>query len=297
VTPDHHPQTIAVSNVIVTAAVSGSNPTREMNPAVPYTPEEIANEIVACCEAGAAVAHVHVREPETGAPSHRLDLFQEVVERVRSRCDIVLNLTTSGLNLTGDDVDERRLEPVELRPEMASLDIGSVNFSNRVFQNAPVFGMLAAERMRARGVKPEIEVFDFGHIAQARDLIEKGYFEDPPYFQLCMGIRWGIPATPENLLSMRRSLPEGAPWSVLGVGRMQLPMIAMGLLLGGHVRVGFEDNLYIRKGVLARSNAEFVEQAVQLARQLQREVATPDEARVMLNLRRLPSGNAVPRRN
>lgn len=274
-----------MSKVIITAAVCGSNPTREMNPAVPYTPAEIADEVVACCDAGAAIAHVHVREPETGAPSHRLELFREVVDRVRSRCDIVLNLTTSGLNLTGDDIDERRLEPVELLPELASLDIGSVNFSNRVFENAPAFGILAAERMRARGVKPEIEVFDVGHIAQARDMIQNGYFEDPPYFQLCMGIRWGIPATPEHLLMMQRNLPEGAPWSVLGVGRMQLPMITMSLILGGHVRVGFEDNLYIRKGELARSNAQFVEHAAHLARQLHRDVASPDDARTMLGLR------------
>jgi 3-keto-5-aminohexanoate cleavage enzyme len=256
-----------------------------MNPAVPYTPAEIADAVVESCEAGAAVAHVHVRDPESGAPSHRFDLFEEVVERVRSRCDIVLNLTTSGLNLSGENIIERRLEPVALHPELASLDVGSVNFSQFTFHNPPEFGEIAAQRMREAGVKPEIEVFDLGHIEQAKDLIAKRFFDDPPYFQLCMGIRWGIPATPANLLAMQRSLPEGAPWSVLGVGRAQLPMIAMSVLLGGHVRVGFEDNLFLRKGELARSNAEFVEQAVRLVQTLQREPATPDEARALLKLR------------
>ena len=274
-----------MSKVILTAAVVGSHPTRAMHPAVPYTPAEIADAVVESHEAGAAVAHVHVREPETGAPSHRPELFEEVVERVRARCDVLLNLTTSGLHLEGDDVTARRLAPVALRPELASLDIGSVNFRDRPFVNPPSFAEEAARQMQAHGVKPEIEVFDLGHIAQARALIEAGLVDDPPYFQLCMGVGWGIPATPEHLLAMHRSLPDGAVWSVLGVGRSQLPMITMGVLLGGHVRVGFEDNLYLRKGVLAPSNAELVEQAARLVRTLQREVATPEEARAMLGLR------------
>ncbi len=273
-----------MTKVIITAAVCGSNPTKAMNPAVPYTPAEIADEVVACSEAGAAIAHVHVRDPETGAPSHRLDLFAEVIERVRARCPILLNLTTSGLNLRGDDITDERLVPITLRPELASLDIGSVNFRARSFINPPDFGETAAQRMRDHGVKPEIEVFDVGHIEQAKHLIDRGFFDDPPYFQLCMGIKWGIPATPENLLLMHRSLPAGVPWSALGVGRTQLPMITMSLLLGGHVRVGFEDNLYLRKGVLAESNAQFVEMAVHLAHTLHREVATPDDARAILKL-------------
>ena len=273
-----------MTKVIITAAVCGSNPTKAMNPAVPYTPEEIADAVVACSEAGAAIAHVHVRDPQTGAPTHRLNLFAEVVERVRARCPILLNLTTSGLNLQGDDVTEARLAPITLRPELASLDIGSVNFRTRPFINPPDFGETAAQRMRDHGVKPEIEVFDIGHIEQAKHLIAQGFFDDPPYFQLCMGIQWGIPATPENLLTMHRSLPAGVPWSVLGVGRAQLPMITIGLLLGGHIRVGFEDNLHLRKGVLAESNTQFVEMAVHLVHTLHREVATPDDARAILNL-------------
>lgn len=274
-----------MDKVIITAAVTGSRPTKAMNPAVPYTPAEIAQAAVEAHAAGAAVAHIHVRDPETGAPSSRRELFEEVLDRIRSRCDMLVNLTTSGLNLTGADANQRRLEPVALRPELCSLDVGSVNFRDRLFANPPDFGELAAERMRAHGVKPEIEVFDVGHVAQAVDLIERGMVEAPPYFQLCMGVNWGIPATPENLIFLQRQLPAGAQWSVLGVGRAQLAMITLGVLLGGHVRVGFEDNLYLRKGMLACSNAEFVEQAVRIVHMLQREVATPSEARAMLGLR------------
>ena len=171
-----------------------------------------------------------------------------------------------------------------MRPELCSLDVGSVNFRDGLFANPPAFGETAAQRMHEFGVKPEIEVFDVGHIDQALDMVDRGLLAEPPYFQLCMGVQWGIAATPENLLFMRGKLPANAQWSVLGVGRGQLPMITMGLLLGGHIRVGFEDNLFLSKGVLAASNAAFVEQAVKLAQQLQREVATPAEARRILQL-------------
>ncbi|MGQ9584599.1 MAG: 3-keto-5-aminohexanoate cleavage protein [Anaerolineae bacterium] len=274
-----------MEKVIITAALTGSRTTREANPAVPYTPQEIAHAAVECCRAGAAIAHIHVRDPETGGPSMRLDLFREVLDRIRRACDMLVNLTTSGWMLSGPDVIEQRLGPVTLRPDLCSLDIGSVNFRERAFVNPPEWGEVAARRMREYGVKPEIEVFDVGHIYQALACIERGLFDPPPYFQLCMGVRWGIAATPENLLFMKDKLPPEARWSVLGVGQGQLPMITLGILLGGHIRVGFEDNVYLRKGVLARSNAQFVEMAVNLAHQLQREVATPSEAREMLGLR------------
>lgn len=273
-----------MNKVIVTVAVNGSRPTKAMNPAVPYTPAEIADAAVEAHRAGAAIAHIHVRDPESGAPSSRLELFAEVLDRIRSRCDMLVNLTTSGLHVTGQDALEQRLAPVQLRPDLCSLDIGSLNFRDRLFANPPEFGEEAARRMQAAGVKPEIEVFDVGHIDQALDLIGRGLIEPPPYFQLCMGVKWGIPATPENLLFMRSKLPADAQWSVLGVGAAQWTMVAMGVLLGGHVRVGFEDNLHLHKGVLARSNAELVEQAVRIAQALQREVATPAEARAMLHL-------------
>jgi 3-keto-5-aminohexanoate cleavage enzyme len=273
-----------MEKVIVTAAVTGSKPTREVNPAVPYTPEEIAQSAVECYEAGAAVAHIHVRDPETGNPDFRIELFQEVMDRIRSKCDMLVNLTTSGLFLAGPNLIERRLQPVALQPELCSLDLGSINFPDAVFLNPPEWGRSAAERMREYGVKPEIEVFDVGHIYQASALIEEGLIDGPPYFQLCLGVRWGIEATPENLLFMKSKLPPDARWSVLGVGRAQKRMIALGILLGGNVRVGFEDNIYLREGILAKSNAQLVEMAVDLIRVLDREPATPDEARQILGI-------------
>jgi 3-keto-5-aminohexanoate cleavage enzyme len=275
-----------MEKVIVTAAVTGSRPTKEMNPAVPYTPEEIAQSAVECHEAGAAVAHIHVRDPETGKPDFRIELFQEVMDRIRSRCDMLVNLTTSGLFLTGPNLIERRLQPVALRPDICSLDLGSINFPDAVFLNPPEWGRSAAERMREYGVKPEIEVFDVGHIYQASALIEGGLVDGPPCFQLCMGVRWGIEATPENLLFMKSKLPPDARWSVLGVSRAQKQMIALGILSGGNVRVGFEDNIYLREGILAKSNAQLVEMAVDLIRVLDRDPAPPAEARQMLGIDR-----------
>ena len=275
---------VSNSKIIITAAVAGSRPTRDMHPAVPYTPGEIADAALACWQAGAAIAHIHVRNPQTGAPSSERHLFAEVLKRIRGESDMIVNLTTSGLNITGGDVIERRLEPVDLNPEICSLDVGSFNFPDRLFSNPPAFGITAAKRMQAAGVKPEIEVFELGHIAQASHLIEQGLVHPPAYFQLCMGVRWGIPATFENLLLMQRALPAGALWSVLGVGRAQLPMITMGILMGGHIRVGFEDNLFIQKGSLASDNAQFVSWALKLIQILGREVASPGEARQILHL-------------
>jgi len=270
--------------IIITAAVTGSSPTKEMNPAVPYTPGEIVSAAVDCHKAGAAVTHIHVRDPETGRPDFKIELFKRILEGIRERCDMIVNLTTSGLRLSGTDVMAQRLQPVSLKPDMCSFDLGSMNFRDRAFVNPPEWGEAAATCMRENRVKPEIEVFDVGHIYQALDLIQRGMIEAPPYFQLCMGARWGIEGTAENLLFMKSKLPPDAVWSVLGVQRAQLPMITMGMLLGGHARVGFEDNLYLRRGVLADSNARMVEMAVDLAERLGRSVATPDEARGILGI-------------
>lgn len=275
-----------MEKTIISVAVCGSGPMKDKNPAVPYTPKEIAEAAIECCKAGAAITHIHVRDPETGIVCSRLELFKEVVDRIRERCDIAINLTTSGGNIPGINIFEERLEPVTLQPELCSLDVGSMNFGDGVFLNPPAWGRTAAKRMREYGVKPEIEVFDMGHMAQAHQLIDEGLFEEPLFIQLCMGAGWGIEATPEHLLAMAKQLPPKAQWSVLGVGRTQLPMITMGILLGGHIRVGFEDNIYLRRGVLLKSNAEMVEVAANLVAQLQREVATPDEARQILGLTR-----------
>jgi 3-keto-5-aminohexanoate cleavage enzyme len=273
-----------MEKLIITAAITGSRPTKEMNPAVPYSPDEIAQAAIECHHAGAAIVHIHVRDPETGQPDSNIELFRDVVDRIRSECNLIINLTTSGLHIDDPNPIEIRLQPVSLRPEICSLDIGSVNFPDRAFINPPDWGETATKRMLERGVKPEIEIFDVGHIAQALSLISKGLFQEPLYFQLCMGVKWGIEATPENLIFLRNKLPVGSRWSVLGVGKHQLPMITMGILLGGNIRVGFEDNIYLGEGILAESNAQLVTMAVELSRHLQREIATPDEARQILGI-------------
>ena len=271
------------NKIIITAAVTGSFPTKEMNLAVPYTPEEIVNSAVDCHKAGAAITHVHVRDPKTGRPAYDIDLFRRVLEGIRNRCDMVVNLTTSGLRLAPDDIS-RRLEPISLKPDICSFDLGSVNFQDRVFINSPKWAESAATFMQKKGVKPEIEVFDVGHIYQAIDLVDRGLIKAPPYFQLCMGVKWGISATPENLLFMKSKLPSTAVWSVLGIQKSQLSMITMGILLGGHIRVGFEDNIYLKKGVLLSSNAQMVEIAADLAERLGRSIATPEETRRILGI-------------
>lgn len=274
-----------MDKLIITAAVTGAGPTREQNPNLPITPAEIAEEALRCWRAGAAIVHVHVRDPQSGRPAFEKPLFAEVVERVRAASDMLVNLTTSAFNLTGDNVGEQRLMPLELAPDLCSLDVGSLNFrGGRVFVNPADWVETAAARMRQAGVKPEIEVFELGHARQAADLVARGLVDAPPYFQICLGIPWGAPADLDALLAIRDRLPAGAQWSALGAGPSQLPLTTHALLLGGHVRVGFEDNLYLSRGVKAASNAQFVERTVELARMLQREVASPAEARAMLGL-------------
>jgi len=271
--------------IIITVAVTGSFPTKEMNPAVPYSPKEIAEAAVDSYKAGAAIVHVHVRDPKTGKPDFRIELFQEVLNRIRDACDMVINLTTSGFWLTGPDIMQKRLGPVYLKPDICSLDLGSMNFKDRVFNNPPQWSETAAKCMQENSVKPEIEVFEPGHIRQAVNLINKGLIDAPPYFQLCMGVQWGIEATAESFLFMKSQLPDEALWSVLGIGKDQLTMVTLGILLGGHVRVGFEDNLYLSKGVLAKSNAQMVERVADLAERLGRNIATANEARRILGIR------------
>lgn len=273
--------------IIITVAVTGSFPTKEMNPAVPYTPKEIADAAVESAKAGAAIAHIHVRDPKTGGPEFKAGLFKEVLDRIREKSDMIVNLTTSGLRLKSPDIISRRLQPVHLKPDMCSLDLGSMNFRDSVFNNPPQWSQEAAKCMQENDVKPEIEVFDVGHVHQAVDLIKRGLINSPPYFQMCMGVKWGIEASPENLLFMKSKLPQDALWSVLGTGKSQIPMITMGILMGGNVRVGFEDNIFIKKGLLAKNNAQMVEVATDLAERLGRSAATPDEARQMLGIKKL----------
>ncbi len=271
--------------VIISAALVGSRPTKEMNPAVPYSPAEIADSAVEAYHAGAAIVHIHVRDPETGRPSSDFALFAEVVERIRARCPVLVNLTTSGFNLESQDPDAR-LEPLALQPDICSLDVGSVNFDSRPFVNSPHWCDTAARRTQDLGIKPELEVFDAGHIDQAADLVARGLVDAPPWFQICLGIKWGMPASLGNLLFMHSLLPAGVEWSVLGVGRHQLEVTTMAPFLGGHIRVGFEDNLYMARGTLAQSNAQLVERATNILRLINLAPATVAETRTILNLPR-----------
>ncbi|MGQ9695901.1 MAG: 3-keto-5-aminohexanoate cleavage protein [Thermodesulfobacteriota bacterium] len=288
-----------MDKVIITVAVTGSMPTRAQHPRLPITPAEIADAAYECFNEGAAIVHVHVRDPQTGKRSMALEHYAEVVERLRAKCPLIINLSTGpGGQLTiGPDNQpimessymaspEKRVEHVmKLKPEMCSLDVGSANAPFGLFVNAEAVIDKMAELIKQAGVKPEIEIFDVGHIQIAKRLIRLGLVEKNAHFQLCMGTRMGVPATPKQAIHLAESLPPGVTWSIFGVGASQIPMVGMGVLLGGHVRVGFEDNLYIKKGVLAKSNAELVKRAVEIIRALNKEVASAEETREILSLK------------
>lgn len=285
-----------MDKVIITVAVTGSRPTREMNPNLPITPEEIADSAIESFNEGASVVHVHVRHPETGLPSMEVTLYERVVERIRAKCNMIINLSTGagGRLYIGKDGQpdmksstlaspEKRVEHIlKLKPELCSLDIGTMNFGDGVFVNSQYVVDKMAEMIRDAGVKPEVEVFEVGHIQTANRLLSLGLVEKPAHFQLCMGTMAGIAATPKNAVHFSECLPQGHTWSIFGVGRTQFPMVAMGVLLDGHVRVGFEDNLFISKGVLAKSNAELVKRTVDIIRDLNKDVASVKEAREIL---------------
>jgi uncharacterized protein (DUF849 family) len=290
-----------VEKVIVTVALVGGITTREKNPNVPMTPKEIAESAIESHHAGAAICHVHVRDPETHEPSSKLELYQEVVERIREKCDMIINLSTGfGGRLEYNpgakgrpwdtshlkSPEERAEHVIKLKPELCSLDVGTLNFGQRAFVNLVSIVETMATMIKQAGTKPELEVFDIGHIRIASHLVNKGLVEKPPLFQLCLGIPWGIEATAENLVYMRNNLPGDALWYAFGTGSSQFPMAAASVVMGGHIRVGFEDNIYIKKGTLAKSNAQLVAKAVDIAKLMDREVASAQEARQILKLRK-----------
>lgn len=290
---------MANTKVVITVAVTGSIGAISRNPNLPITPKEIAKSAIDAYSAGASVAHIHVRDPVTGEPSMALELYQEVFERIRENSDMLINLTTgAGARIVPDNRNpvgldfgttwsspERRTEHiVTLKPELCSLDIGSVNFGSRVFANILPHVEDMAKRIKEAGVKPELEVFDMGHVAIGHHMLEKGVVDHPPIFQLCLGIEWGIPATTKNMLMMKESLPLDAIWAGFGIGPSSFPMVAQSSLLGGNVRVGFEDNFYLSHRNPASSNAQLVKKAVDILRVLDKEPASPQEAREILGL-------------
>jgi len=268
------------SRLIITAALVGAELSRADHPGLPLTPEEIGQAAAEAREAGASMVHLHVRD-EAGQPTQDLEAFRRAIEAIRARCDVIIQVSTGGaVGMTA----EERLQPVYLRPEMASLTTGSVNFGDQVFLNPWPLVEQFARVMQEQGVKPEIEIFDVGMIATALRLLKRGLIDEPLHFNLVMGVAGGIPATPRGLLHLVESLPPGATWSVAGIGQAQTPMATMAIVMNGHVRVGFEDNIYYTKGVLAQSNAQLVARVVRIARELGREVASPAEARSMLGI-------------
>ena len=290
-------------NVIITCAVTGSGDTAHKHPDLPKTPEEIANASIEAARAGAAVAHIHVREPDTGAPSRRVELFSEVVDRIRdSDTDVIINLTTGigGDLWLGPDDDPlnfaeetdcvgqvERMKHVEATlPEICSLDCGSFNYlgGNYVYVGTQDMVEMGARRFQELGVKPELEVFDTGQVWFAKHMIEQGMIDAPPLFQICLGIPWGAPATTNVFQCMVNELPEGCNWAGFAIGRMEFPMVSQAVMLGGNVRVGLEDNLYLEKGVLA-SNGQLVERAVNIIENMGASVQTPAAARETLGLK------------
>ncbi|MGX1885021.1 3-keto-5-aminohexanoate cleavage protein [Streptomyces sp. NPDC055287] len=288
--------------VIITCALTGAGDTVRKSPHVPVSPEQIARSAVEAAEAGAAVVHIHVRDPESGIPSRDPRLYREVVERIKETgTDVVINLTAG---MGGDlviDPDEPlkhlpgtdlvsgldRLPHVEdLLPDICTLDCGSLNFGDgsNLYVSTPDMLRTGAKRVQELGVRPELEIFDTGQLWFAKQLLAEGLLDDPTVFQLCMGIPWGAPADPGVLQSMVNMLPHGAQWASFALGRMQMPWVAQSILLGGHVRVGLEDNLYLGKGNRA-TNAQLVERAVTITESLGARVATPDEARHQLGLK------------
>jgi uncharacterized protein (DUF849 family) len=288
--------------VIITCALTGAADTVARSEFVPVTPEQIAASAIEAANAGAAVVHIHVRDVESGHGSRDVALYREVVRRVRSSgVDVVINLTAGmGGDLVIDQEDP--LKPVdgtdlvngldrlphveELLPDICTLDCGSLNFGegSQLYISTPDMLRVGAKRIQELGVKPELEIFDTGHLWFAKKMITEGLIDSPPLFQLCMGIPYGAPPEPELLQAMVHLLPEDAQWASFAIGRDQLPWVAQSVLLGGHVRVGLEDNLYLERGVKA-TNGQLVERAVNIVENLGAKVATPDAARRMLGLK------------
>lgn len=292
-------------DVFITCAVTGSGGTQDRSPHVPRTPQQIAESAIAAAKAGAAIVHCHVREPDSGAPSRRVDLYREVTDRIRdSGTDVIINLTAGmggdlvlgsaevplPLNEAATDMagaTERMEHVAECLPEICTLDCGTMNFAEAdyVMANTPSMLRTMARITADLGVRAEIEAFDTGHLWFARQLAEEGMIESPVLVQLCMGIPWGAPDDLNTLMAMINNIPPDWYFSAFSIGRNEMPYVAAAVLAGGNVRVGLEDNLYLEKGVLA-TNAQLVERAVRIVTDMGAEVMAPDAVRKMLNLQK-----------
>ncbi|HYV65155.1 MAG TPA: 3-keto-5-aminohexanoate cleavage protein [Myxococcales bacterium] len=265
---------------ILTAAICGAETTREQTPYLPITADELAAEAERCAKAGASVVHLHVRKDD-GTPSQDRALFAKAIRAIRARCDIIVQTSTGGA--VGMSADERA-QPLECDPEMATLNAGSLNFGDDVFLNPFPMVREFARRMREKGIVPELECYDAGHVESCLALAKDGAISLPAHFDFVLGVRGGLSASEENLRFLLGKLPEGSSFSVAGIGRHQLPMAELSLRLGGHARCGLEDNVYLSKGVLAKGSFELVARVAEMARAAGRTVATPAQARALLRI-------------
>ncbi len=277
--------------VIISAALTGVAANRKQCPAIPYTPAEIAAEAVSAAQAGAAIVHIHAREDD-GQPSWRVDVFARIAELIRAESDVLLNFSTGAIGLS---VEERLDHITQVRPDIGALNMGSMNYAiygkkSRTFHLDAVFAnpfrdiIAFLEAMNGAGVRPELECFDIGHVASVAPLLDLGHLRPPLQFSLIHGVLGGTPATVDGLVAMVRTLPPGANWQAIAVRLEQWPILAAALALGGHVRVGLEDNYHLARGEVADSNAALVEKAVRMASDIGRPVATVAETREILKL-------------
>ncbi len=274
-----------MEKLIITAAICGAEVTKANNPAVPYTVEEMVNEARSAYNAGAAIIHVHVREDD-GTPTQSRERFRVVMDAIRRELPDVIMIPSTG-GATGMSPEER-LQPTELFPEMATLDCGTCNFGDEIFDNTMPTMRAFGRRMIENGIKPEYECFEMGHIDTILDMARKGEVPgDPMQFNFVLGVKGCTPATVQNLVWMVNAIPAGSTWTSTGVGRAAFTLAAPTIVMGGNVRVGFEDNIYLSRGVKAVSNGELVEKVVRLSRELGREIASPEEARRILSLKPL----------
>lgn len=267
--------------VVITVAPTGAEVTRDQTPYLPVTPEEIADEVIRSVAEGAAVVHIHARRDD-GRPTTEPDVLRRIRDLIRERVDVVINMST------GAEVGmshHERMRVLDAKPEIASLNLGSMNFGDLLFDNHPDLIRALATRMRDEGIRPELEAYDVGMVATVERLVSEGLLVEPLLYNFVMGVPGGIPATGENLLAMLGNRRRPGPWTATGIARHELPLGTMATILGGHVRVGFEDNIHLRRGELARSNAELVARARRIAEELGRPVATADQARQILGVR------------
>jgi len=278
-------------SVVITAALTGVLATRDQRPAIPYTPREIGEEAKRAADAGASIVHIHARNPE-GGPEWRVEVFAEILSEVRSRTDVIVNFSTGAI---GIPVEQRIAHIRDLKPDIGALNMGSMNYAiyskkKKAFYHDHVFAnpfqdiRFFLEAMNQAGVRPELECFDTGHIANTAPLIDMGILRPPYQFSLIMGVLGGIPGTTRHLVDQVDTLPEGSLWQVIGIGLEQWPLVASAITMGGNVRVGLEDNFYVEDGLTAKSNGELVEKAARMARDLGRDVASIEESRRILCL-------------